>query len=184
MYSGYILFCNKMTLGQCVSKRQYTCSDSHRNEVEAIKQGSILFMYGRDLGDRADARGRRSASSRWIRRSPRSRPRYHDILMQHPEHPARERSGGQGRDRERDRADWGEPRQVRLRARAALGAGDRAGHHRLRPRQQDRRQRVHPLQGPRREAGAVAHQLDARRAHHASTATRRSSRRSWSTASR
>jgi len=45
MYSGYVLFCNKMTLGQCVSKRQYTCSDKHNDEVEAIKQGSILFMY-------------------------------------------------------------------------------------------------------------------------------------------
>ena len=48
MYSGYVLFCNKMTLGQCVSKRQYTCSDSHKDEVEAIKPGSILFMYDPD----------------------------------------------------------------------------------------------------------------------------------------
>jgi hypothetical protein len=45
MYSGYVLFCNKMTLGQCVSKRQFTFSDNHQGEVEAIKQGSILFMY-------------------------------------------------------------------------------------------------------------------------------------------
>ncbi|HTY74246.1 MAG TPA: hypothetical protein VMD05_01610, partial [Candidatus Nanoarchaeia archaeon] len=48
MYSGYVLFCNKMTLGQCVSKRQYTCSDHRKNEVEAIKQGSILFVYDPD----------------------------------------------------------------------------------------------------------------------------------------
>jgi len=45
MYSGYILYCNKMTLGQCVSKRQYSCSDKHKDEVKAIKQGSILFVY-------------------------------------------------------------------------------------------------------------------------------------------
>ena len=45
MYSGYVLFCNKTTLGQCVSKRQYTCTDSHKSEVETIKKGSILFIY-------------------------------------------------------------------------------------------------------------------------------------------
>jgi hypothetical protein len=45
MYSGYVLFCNKSALGQCVSKRQYTCSDSHKGEVETMKKGSVLFMY-------------------------------------------------------------------------------------------------------------------------------------------
>ncbi len=45
MYSGYVLYCNKAALGQCVSKRQYTCSDSHSDEVGAIKKGSVLFMY-------------------------------------------------------------------------------------------------------------------------------------------
>jgi hypothetical protein len=45
MYSGYVLFCEKTTLGQCVSKRQYSCSDSHKEEVETIKRGSVLFMY-------------------------------------------------------------------------------------------------------------------------------------------
>ena len=34
-----------MTLGQCVNKRQYTCTDSHKGEVQTIKQGSVLFMY-------------------------------------------------------------------------------------------------------------------------------------------
>jgi hypothetical protein len=48
MYSGYVLFCNKVTMGQCVSKRQYTCSDTHKDEVESIKRGSILFMYDPD----------------------------------------------------------------------------------------------------------------------------------------
>ena len=37
-----------MTLGQCVSKRQYTCSDNHKGEIEAIRQGSILFLYDPD----------------------------------------------------------------------------------------------------------------------------------------
>jgi hypothetical protein len=45
MYSGYVLFCDKMALGQCVSKRQYTCVDSRKSEVETIKKGSVLFMY-------------------------------------------------------------------------------------------------------------------------------------------
>ena len=45
MYSGYILFCNEAALGQCVSKRQYTCADSHKGEVENIKSGSIIFIY-------------------------------------------------------------------------------------------------------------------------------------------
>jgi hypothetical protein len=45
MYSGYVLYCNKTALGQCVSKRQYTCSDSRKDEVSTIKKGSVLFMY-------------------------------------------------------------------------------------------------------------------------------------------
>ena len=49
MYSGYVLFCNKSTLGQCVSKRQYTCSDSQKDEVGGIKKGSVLFMYDSTL---------------------------------------------------------------------------------------------------------------------------------------
>jgi hypothetical protein len=45
MYSGYILFCNKTSLGQCLNKRLYTCADSHGDEVKAIKKGSVLFAY-------------------------------------------------------------------------------------------------------------------------------------------
>ncbi len=45
MYSGYVLFCGKTTFGQCLSKRLYTCADSHKDEVARIKRGSVLFIY-------------------------------------------------------------------------------------------------------------------------------------------
>ncbi len=45
MYSGYVLFCSKTALGQCLSKRLYTCSDSFKNEVVTIKRGSVLFIF-------------------------------------------------------------------------------------------------------------------------------------------
>lgn len=45
MYSGFVLFCSKTTFGQCVSKRLYMCSDSHKGEAETIKRGAVLFMY-------------------------------------------------------------------------------------------------------------------------------------------
>ena len=45
MYSGYVLFCAKTSIGQCVNKRLYTCADSHKDEVATIKKGSVLFIY-------------------------------------------------------------------------------------------------------------------------------------------
>ena len=45
MYSGYVLFCSKATLGQCLSKRLYSCADTHTDEVAKIKRGSVLFLY-------------------------------------------------------------------------------------------------------------------------------------------
>jgi hypothetical protein len=48
MYSGYVLFCNKTTIGQCLSKRLYTCSDARKGEVGEVKKGSVLFMYNTD----------------------------------------------------------------------------------------------------------------------------------------
>ena len=45
MYSGYILFCNKTTIGQCLSQRFYTCSDTRKDEVGEVKKGSVLFLY-------------------------------------------------------------------------------------------------------------------------------------------
>jgi hypothetical protein len=45
MYSGYVLFCGNTTFGQCLSKRLYTCADTHKDEVSTIKKGAVLFMY-------------------------------------------------------------------------------------------------------------------------------------------
>jgi hypothetical protein len=45
MYSGYVLFCGKTEFGKCLSKRLYTCADTHKDEVAEIKKGSTLFMY-------------------------------------------------------------------------------------------------------------------------------------------
>jgi hypothetical protein len=45
MYSGYVLFCNKTTIGQCLSKRLYACSDERKAEIGEVKKGSVLFMY-------------------------------------------------------------------------------------------------------------------------------------------
>jgi hypothetical protein len=45
MYSGYVLFCNKTTIGQCLNKRLYTCADERKDEVQEVKKGSVLFMY-------------------------------------------------------------------------------------------------------------------------------------------
>ena len=45
MYSGYILFCSNTAFGKCLSKRLYTCADSHKDEVATIPRGSVLFMY-------------------------------------------------------------------------------------------------------------------------------------------
>lgn len=48
MYSGYLLFCGKKTLAQCVNKRLYTCADENKRDVEQIKRGAVLFMYDPD----------------------------------------------------------------------------------------------------------------------------------------
>ncbi len=45
MYSGYVLLCDKTSFGQCLSKRLYACSDSHKEEVSGIRRGAVLFMY-------------------------------------------------------------------------------------------------------------------------------------------
>jgi hypothetical protein len=45
MYSGYVLFCGKTTVGNCLAKKLYTCSEANKGEVATIKKGSVLFMY-------------------------------------------------------------------------------------------------------------------------------------------
>jgi hypothetical protein len=45
MYSGYLLLCNNLSFGECLSKRKYACSDKFTDEISKIKANSVLFMY-------------------------------------------------------------------------------------------------------------------------------------------
>ena len=75
----------------------------------------------------------------------------------------------------------GTPRDVRVHAAGALGSRAGARHHRLRARHQDRRRALLGAGRRRRAARARADQLHARTCTRRSTATPRSSRRSWPT---
>ncbi len=48
MNAGYVLFCGKTSLGQCLSKRLFTCAGEKADEVQTIPKGSVLFMYNLD----------------------------------------------------------------------------------------------------------------------------------------
>jgi len=49
MYDGYVFFCNKTSLQQCISNKQYTCADEKtKPKEEQIKVGSIIFLYNLD----------------------------------------------------------------------------------------------------------------------------------------
>ena len=48
MYSGYLFFCSKSNLAQCISRRTFTCADLHKDHIEKIKRGTVLFMYNID----------------------------------------------------------------------------------------------------------------------------------------
>lgn len=48
MYEGYVLFCNKTTQQQCLSKRRYVCADEQTKPTEQIKEGSVIFLYNVD----------------------------------------------------------------------------------------------------------------------------------------
>ncbi len=46
MYDGYIFFCNKTSLQQCLSSKLYTCADEKtKPKDEDIKAGSIIFLF-------------------------------------------------------------------------------------------------------------------------------------------
>lgn len=45
MYSGYVLFCNKTSEQQCLSRKLYTCADQKTKPTDKIKPGTILFLY-------------------------------------------------------------------------------------------------------------------------------------------
>jgi hypothetical protein len=45
MYSGYVLFCDKASQQQCLSRKLYTCADQKTKPAEKIKPGTIVFLY-------------------------------------------------------------------------------------------------------------------------------------------
>jgi hypothetical protein len=45
MYSGIVLFCNKSTQQQCLSRKLYTCADQKTKPTDKIIPGSVLFLY-------------------------------------------------------------------------------------------------------------------------------------------
>ncbi len=48
MYDGYILFCNKESLQQCLSNKRFTCADRESKPLEDIKAGTVVFVYNTD----------------------------------------------------------------------------------------------------------------------------------------
>ncbi len=48
MYSGFVLFCNKVTQEECLRQKQYTCADKETVPTVKIKVGSIIFLYNVD----------------------------------------------------------------------------------------------------------------------------------------
>lgn len=49
MYDGYVFFCSKTALQQCLSDKRYTCADEKTKPTEdQIKVGSIIFLYNLD----------------------------------------------------------------------------------------------------------------------------------------
>jgi hypothetical protein len=48
MNTGYVLFCNQASFGQCVSKRLYSCAGKHAEEAKKIPVGAVLFIFNTD----------------------------------------------------------------------------------------------------------------------------------------
>ena len=48
MYEGYVLFCNKTSQQQCLSRKRYTCADKKTKPTEKIKEGTVIFLYNID----------------------------------------------------------------------------------------------------------------------------------------
>lgn len=46
MYEGYVLFCNKKTQHECLTKKLYTCAD--QKTPSTIRVGDIVFLYNVD----------------------------------------------------------------------------------------------------------------------------------------
>ncbi|XHH09531.1 MAG: hypothetical protein ACFCUE_02575 [Candidatus Bathyarchaeia archaeon] len=45
MYSGIVLFCNKTTQQQCLSRKLYTCADEKTKPTSKILPGTVVFLY-------------------------------------------------------------------------------------------------------------------------------------------
>ena len=45
MYSGIVLFCNKESQQQCLSRKLYTCADEKTKPTSKILPGTIVFLY-------------------------------------------------------------------------------------------------------------------------------------------
>lgn len=45
MYSGYVLYCNKTSQQQCLSRKLYTCADQKTKPTDKIIPGTIVFLY-------------------------------------------------------------------------------------------------------------------------------------------
>ncbi len=45
MYSGIVLFCNKTSQQQCLSRRLYTCADKKTKPTNKILPGTVVFLY-------------------------------------------------------------------------------------------------------------------------------------------
>jgi hypothetical protein len=49
MYDGYVLFCSKGSMQECLSKKRYTCADKETPKVmEEIKANSVVFLFNTD----------------------------------------------------------------------------------------------------------------------------------------
>lgn len=48
MYSGYVLFCNKTSQQQCLSRKLYTCADQKTKPTDKINPGTIVFLFNMD----------------------------------------------------------------------------------------------------------------------------------------
>ena len=44
MYEGYVFFCDKSSLQQCLSQKRYACVGEKAKPAE-LKEGSIIFLY-------------------------------------------------------------------------------------------------------------------------------------------
>jgi hypothetical protein len=48
MYVGYVLFCNKESQQQCLSKKNYACAGKESKILKDIAANSVVFLYNMD----------------------------------------------------------------------------------------------------------------------------------------